>query len=77
MSSVEGYLVNSDTGVLTIQKVERDDAGNFKCLAINSADNDSKETKVSVIGTKFILHTCYRKSPLPEFKNVFLDFANS
>lgn len=49
LSSVGGYYVNQESGVLTINKVNKvDDHGIFKCVAQNSVDQDVANLSLTV-----------------------------
>jgi len=50
LSSVGGYIVDTDNGQLIINKVNKEDAkGEFTCLVENSAGSTSRTTKVDVL----------------------------
>lgn len=49
LSSVEGYFVGKDTGILTIRSVKKDDSGKYTCEARNNAGEDSGTLTLTVV----------------------------
>ncbi|XP_026668877.1 fasciclin-2 isoform X2 [Ceratina calcarata] len=49
LSTADGFEVNSNTGVLTIKNVNREDAGEYQCTATNNAGSARTNIMVNVI----------------------------
>lgn len=50
LTSVEGYIVDADTGTLTISSVKRENRGEYICVAKNPAGEAKRNLDLSVIG---------------------------
>lgn len=60
LTSVEGYIVDADTGTLTISSVKRENRGEYVCVAKNPAGEAKRNLDLSVIGIiqMFLFETC-------------------
>lgn len=50
LSTVEGHIVDADTGTLTINSVRRENKGRYTCVAKNPAGEAKRNLELSVIG---------------------------
>ncbi|XP_011306902.1 fasciclin-2 isoform X2 [Fopius arisanus] len=64
LTSVDRFRVDSEEGILTINNVNREDAGEYQCIAVNAAGTANLDIRVDVMSKPKIMEFLNRTMPV-------------